>query len=203
MALIIQSASVSSNSQTASSQQRRIISASVHSSLSYISLNRDTGNGEQQSSDTSVLVSKPSCCRKLIHKFEKESREHESNKAHPTQLTRRASSSVFSRLFDHRPQRHPHYDENLTFCPKINPVSEKLAQERSGKLEEIQTKAASVTANRIARIYADYTFKPVVSERSLRIAQSMGVEFLTRQEQHLQKKQKFVRQSALMNFSIV
>ncbi len=217
MALIVQSASspatsTSPSSQTTSSQQRRIISASIHSSLNYITLNRDSSKNTEQASGNSVITSKPSCCRQLIHRFDKEAetaaaREDGSNKKcppHPPQLIRLSNTqSVFNRLCDHRPRKHPHYDENLTFCPKLNPVSRKLAQERSEKLDEIQSKAALVAATRIARIYADYTFKPVVSERSMRIAQNMGVEFLTRQEQHLQKRQKFVRHRVQISIIII
>ena len=184
MALIVQSHSSPTTgfSHKSTSPNPRLISASIPSYLNQISAN------EERSSENELVVKKPKCCRKLIDRFEKAERENEIDaKEHI-----RSNLSVFKRLADHKPPKRTFYDDNLTFCPKLNPLSVRLAQERSEKLEEVQSRAASIAASRVAKMYADYTFKPVVSNRSLQLAQNLGIGFLTRQQEHIKKRQKLV-----------
>ncbi len=57
---------------------------------------------------------------------------------------------------------------------------------------QVQARQAQQTAARLAEANSNCTFKPVVSERSQRIAQGLGTDFLTRQQRHLAKKEKIV-----------
>lgn len=200
MAMIVHSASSPSTTSVPPpdpSSRPRLLSASVHS-LNYIPIGEDSPAVQRETVEGSlraVVPSKPKCCRKLIHRFEKEARKHElaSATSHTAKLTRRpANVSVFERLADQRPSRPLPHDRNLTFSPKLNPLSIRLAQERSEKLEEIQTKATISAAAKESKIYANCTFKPVMSEKSLQLAQNIEAGFLTRQQLHLKKKQKYV-----------
>ena len=99
---------------------------------------------------------------------------------------------MVTRLSEVRKSKEQIYKEQLTFSPKLNALSLKLAQDRSERQEEVEARAAELTAARLSEFYSEYTFKPKVSEKSLRIAEGLGVGFLTRQELHLQRRQKMV-----------
>jgi hypothetical protein len=89
-----------------------------------------------------------------------------------------------------RPQKKEYVDHNLTFSPKLNEVSLKLARRRSENLDSYQDRQqAFLEANR-CRFDKEHTFKPVVSERSLLIVEKLGSTFHLRQQKHLEKKQK-------------
>lgn len=138
---------------------------------------------------------KPSCCRKLIHQFEKELTFRP--KLNPSSLKLANQSSrrhqpLVTRLSDGGKKQHQYYDANLTFSPKLNAMSLKLAQERAGKLQEIQDRAATMTAMKKAEFYSEYTFKPQMLNKSTRIVQKLDTGFLDRQQQHLTRKQKLV-----------
>lgn len=145
--------------------------------------------------------SKPSCCRKLIHQFEKEHTFHP--KLNPSSLKlvgQRQHQPLITRLSEVRKSQeknttHPcQMDKNLTFAPKLNSLSIKLAQERAGKLHEVQSRATALAAIRVAEMHSEYTFKPAVLGRSLRIAERLDVGFLGRQKQHMARRQQLVRQ---------
>lgn len=198
--MIVHSASspATSNVPPDPSSRPRLLSASAHS-LNYIPIGEGSPAVQHKAIEgtiRSVVPSKPKCCRKLLRRFENEARKHDlvPVSSHTAKLTRRtaANVSVFERLADHRPSRPMPYDQNLTFSPKLNPLSIRLAQERSEKLEEIQSKSTIAAAAKQSKIYANCTFKPVMSERSLQLAQNIEAGFLTRQQLHLKKKQKFV-----------
>ena len=153
--------------------------------------------GVMQVTETSRESSKPSCCRKLIHQFEKEHTFRP--KLNPSSLKivgQRQHQPLLSRLSEVKRTQgnnaHPHFDKNLTFAPKLNSLSIKLAQERAGKLHEVQSRAAALAAIRIAEIHSEYTFKPAVLGRSIRIAEKLDMGFLGRQQQHIARKQQLV-----------
>ena len=54
---------------------------------------------------------------------------------------------------------------------------------------------AQAAAARMAEAYAEYTFRPQVSQRSLQIAKDLGTSFLARQQMHLERRQKVVSHS--------
>jgi tubulin monoglycylase TTLL3/8 len=137
------------------------------------------------------LLQKPSCCRKLIHQFENELTFHP--KLNPVSLRmmhqRINHQPLITRLSEVKRKVHP-YDKNLTFSPKLNATSIKLAQQRAGKIHEVQARAANVAAIKVAEFYSEYTFKPAVLTRSIRIAERMDSNFLARQRQYLEKRKQ-------------
>ncbi len=144
----------------------------------------------QQSSCIITSVSKPECSRQLFRKL-----EHDTSDA---MLTRRLSNSVFDRLAGQKPQKSRIQDKNLTFCPKLNPISIRLAQERSDKMSKagLQKKSRTKTTE-------ECTFQPVILERSSQLVRNMDVGFLTRQQNHLEKKEKFVSACNTLLFSCI
>lgn len=139
---------------------------------------------------------KPICCRKLIHHLEKETTVHHS-KVNDNLARKALHDPVVTRLSDKKVMKW-YQDENLTFCPKLNPLSIKLAQERSLKIDQIQAKAAAIAAARVASFYSEYTFKPVVSEKSMQLVQSLDTGFLTRQQQHIKRRQKLMEETQFL-----
>ena len=89
-----------------------------------------------------------------------------------------------------RQQRKEHFDRNLTFSPKLNETSVKLARRRSEHFESYQERQKAFIAANRSRFEREYTFKPAVSEKSLLIVEKLGSSFLLRQQKHLEKKQK-------------
>jgi len=96
----------------------------------------------------------------------------------------------------------PHYRKNLneyferdfTFAPKLNEQSIKLAKERTARLvtnDDDNSKESS----RITEIQKIYTFKPTVSPASVKIVQNLGTTFLTRQQLHIERKQKLLEEA--------
>ena len=57
-------------------------------------------------------------------------------------------------------------------------------------ISQVQARQAQLAAARLAEAHSNLTFKPQVSERSQRIAQTLGTDFLTRQQNHLAKRGK-------------
>jgi hypothetical protein len=49
---------------------------------------------------------------------------------------------------------------------------------------------AEQAAKMTAEMQSKYTFKPVVSEKSLRLAQTLGTSFEKRQEIHMERRKK-------------
>ncbi|XP_003383995.2 PREDICTED: tubulin monoglycylase TTLL3-like [Amphimedon queenslandica] len=160
--------------------------------------------GVRQVAETTTREnSKPSCCRKIIHQFEKEHTFRP--KLNPSSLKivgQRQHQPLLSRLSEAKRAQgnnaHSYFDENLTFSPKLNSLSIKLAQERAGKLHEVQSKASALAAIRIAEIHSEYTFKPAVLGRSIRIAEKLDMGFLGRQQQHIARKQQLAAQEYIL-----
>ena len=57
---------------------------------------------------------------------------------------------------------------------------------------QVQERLAQLAAARTAEVYAQYTFKPHISERSLRITEDLGTSFFVRQQKHMERRQKVV-----------
>jgi tubulin monoglycylase TTLL3/8 len=81
------------------------------------------------------------------------------------------------------------FDSELTFTPKLNETSLKLAKERGRRWKESY---ASRQAAQIAEQESVFTFKPRVSLRSERIAQRLNSTFHSRQQRHLERRQQMM-----------
>ena len=82
------------------------------------------------------------------------------------------------------------FESELTFQPKLNAMSLKLAKERGPE------RLRSVMERRAAALYAEtesnFTFKPKVSSKSVRIVQNLKSTFMDRQNKHVEKQKQFV-----------
>lgn len=86
-------------------------------------------------------------------------------------------------------QREPlSFESELTFAPKLNALSIKLAKIRGEKMRnaEISRRPSSITAND----EAIFTFKPKVSSNSVKIVQNLKTTFLDRQLIHMEKQKR-------------
>ena len=82
-------------------------------------------------------------------------------------------------------------EPELTFSPKLNHTSLKIAREKGPQLRaNIMHRAAAVTARLVEE--NTFTFKPKVSSHSVKIAESLGSDFMSRQQQHLEKQKRYV-----------
>lgn len=82
-------------------------------------------------------------------------------------------------------QQRVNFECELTFAPKLNALSIKLAKERGEKLR-------SGTEKRIANSSAEFTFKPKVSSNSVKIVQQLKTTFMDRQQMHVEKQKRYV-----------
>lgn len=80
------------------------------------------------------------------------------------------------------------FESELTFTPKLNALSIKLAKERGEKLRNSTTARRSSSQN--AEEGAIFTFKPQVSTKSEKIVQRLKTTFLDRQMQHVERQQR-------------
>lgn len=81
------------------------------------------------------------------------------------------------------------FDSELTFTPKLNETSLKLARHRGQKWKESYD---SRLAAQLAEQESAFTFKPRVSIRSERIAQRLTSTFMSRQLRHMERRQQLV-----------
>lgn len=80
------------------------------------------------------------------------------------------------------------FESELTFTPKLNALSIKLAKERGDKMRNSSTIRRS--SSQIAEEEAIFTFKPQVSSNSEKIVQRLKTSFLDRQMQHVERQQR-------------
>lgn len=94
----------------------------------------------------------------------------------------------------YRKNLNEYFERDLTFAPKLNEQSIKLAKERTAKLvtNDDDNSKESSKINEIQKIY---TFKPIVSPASVKIVQNLGTTFLTRQQLHIERKQKLLEEA--------
>ena len=115
--------------------------------------------------------------------------EVSSSHAHPTSRTLESIDRQATRSYAQ--SRSPYVDPNLTFAPKLNAMSIRLARQRLERMAE--EKAHPDEQNK--QHQSQTSFRPVMSLRSLRIAAKLGSSFMDRQQQHLEKKQVFLEQT--------
>lgn len=162
------------------------------------SVDQCDARGCEEEEETDRGYHHPACCKRLVSSFEKELTFHpQLNEASIKLLSRNSHASlpVVKRLAQMRHiqlQQQQCYNSNLTFTPKLNSTSLKLAQQRSNKMPEVQARAAELNAARLAEFYAEYTFKPHILKKSQQIMEGVNKGFMTRQQSHLEKRQKLV-----------
>ncbi|XP_033106733.1 tubulin monoglycylase TTLL3-like isoform X3 [Anneissia japonica] len=100
------------------------------------------------------------------------------------------------------------FETELTFAPKLNATSIRLAKERQSKYNPEQQRLVSsvgavpAVVNRAVNSTPnlDFSFKPRMSSTSVRIAENLGTTFMARQELHLQKQRQLIEQSKVPPF---
>ena len=88
-----------------------------------------------------------------------------------------------------------YFERDFTFSPKLNEQSIKLAKERTARLITNDDDNSSKEFNRNSELQKLYTFKPAVSQASIRIVQNLGTTFLARQQLHIERKQKLLEEA--------
>jgi len=117
-----------------------------------------------------------------LHERDKKKRErHLSNLASKPEVARTARRSL-----------KEYFEKDLTFAPKLNEQSIKLAEERMARMIHEQSERDSGRTIDCQKIY---TFKPQVSPASLKIVQNLGTTFLARQQLHIERKQKLLEEA--------
>lgn len=101
--------------------------------------------------------------------------------------SRSSSRGVVSPRYARSPQRFE-FDSELTFSPKLNDTSIKLAQDRrdSGGFLSERARDRETPRN------SEFTFRPQMSTTSAKIAEGLGTTFMSRQAMHLEKQKKLV-----------
>lgn len=82
-------------------------------------------------------------------------------------------------------QQRVKFECELTFAPKLNALSIKLAKERGEKVRV-------GTEKRVALRNDEFTFKPKVSSNSVKIMQQLKTTFMDRQQMHVEKQKRYV-----------
>lgn len=77
------------------------------------------------------------------------------------------------------------FECELTFAPKLNALSIKLAKERGEKVRTVAEKKVSSSTD-------EFTFKPKVSSNSVKIMQQLKTTFMDRQQMHVEKQKRYV-----------
>ena len=91
-------------------------------------------------------------------------------------------------------QQRVNFECELTFAPKLNALSIKLAKERGEKVRV-------GTEKRVALINDEFTFKPKVSSNSVKIMQQLKTTFMDRQQMHVEKQKRYV--STRLDFHLI
>ena len=85
------------------------------------------------------------------------------------------------------------FEDELTFIPKLNALSLKIAQSRTSVAKRIKVSCESRVAALEEEMAQNFTFRPCISENSLKIADRLKTDFWTRQRMHTEKQRKMVR----------
>lgn len=67
---------------------------------------------------------------------------------------------------------------------------------------QVHARVSELAAQRLAEACANCTFHPNLSQKSLRIARRMDIDFLARQQQHLSRRQKKVCVCGFLNQNV-
>ena len=98
---------------------------------------------------------------------------------------------------DHQENEYgqPHklsFEDELTFVPKLNALSLKIAQSRTLVARRIKNGHENRAAALEEEMTQNFTFKPSISEKSSKIADRLKTDFWTRQKLHTEKQRRKV-----------
>ena len=92
-----------------------------------------------------------------------------------------------------RTQQRVNFECELTFAPKLNALSIKLAKERGEK-------GRTGADKKITFSNEEFTFKPKVSLNSVKIMQQLKTTFMDRQQMHVEKQKRYVSTVTVVDF---
>ena len=84
------------------------------------------------------------------------------------------------------------FEHELTFIPKLNALSLKIAQSRSSVAKRIKVSVENRVAALEEEMAQTFTFRPCISENSVKIADRLKTDFWTRQKLHTEKQRRMV-----------
>ena len=84
------------------------------------------------------------------------------------------------------------FEDELTFIPKLNALSLKIAQSRTSVAKRIKVSCENRVAALEEEMAQNFTFRPCISENSVKIADRLKTNFWTRQRLHTEKQRKMV-----------
>jgi len=84
------------------------------------------------------------------------------------------------------------FEDELTFIPKLNALSLKIAQSRTSVAKRIKVSCENRVAALEEEMAQNFTFKPCISENSVKIADRLKTDFWTRQKLHKEKQRKML-----------
>ena len=131
------------------------------------------------------IVVEPCLSTKLVDlsQLDKDDSDSGEKKLSPLKDVAR-NKAMISTLNTKTPQR-VNFECELTFAPKLNALSIKLAKERGEKVR-------AGTEKRIANASDEFTFKPKVSSNSVKIVQQLKTTFMDRQQMHVERQKRYV-----------
>ena len=91
------------------------------------------------------------------------------------------------------------FEDELTFIPKLNALSLKIAQSRTSVAKRIKVSCENRVAALEEEMAQNFTFKPCISENSVKIADRLKTDFWTRQKLHTEKQRKMVSFQRVMD----
>lgn len=154
-------------------------------------------NTSSEDAQGSRHTNNSSCKRLILADYEKEATFHPKLNSHSLKIVAkssgRSSASISNRIFEaNKGHLQGHHEENPNPAAKPNTHGLRSTQDRLSRLAESQSKSIASDSKASSNQQCDYTFKPQVSERSMRIVESLGTSFLDRQLMHMERKQRLV-----------
>lgn len=96
-----------------------------------------------------------------------------------------------------KPQSKFSFESELTFAPKLNATSIKLAKERNERTRTLLERKKEAL---YAETESKFTFHPNLSSNSVRIMQNLKTTFLDRQQMHVERQKRYVSIHILILF---
>lgn len=152
---------------------------------------------DKDNTQGSKYSSSPSCRRVILADYEKEATFHPKLNSHSLKIaaksSSRSSASISNRIFEvNKGHLQGHPEDNTSSTAKPNLLGLRSTQDRMSRLTENQSKSLFGDPKASTQQCTNYTFRPQVSERSMRIAEGLGTSFLDRQLMHMERKQRLV-----------
>ncbi|KAL9959524.1 hypothetical protein ACROYT_G032852 [Oculina patagonica] len=149
------------------------------------STSQNNGEFVVEAVESSCLSTKPGDLSLYRSATQLNNNENDTGEKKLSPLKEAARNKGMISTLNAKTQQRVNFECELTFAPKLNALSIKLAKERGEKLR-------SGTEKRIANSSAEFTFKPKVSSNSVKIVQQLKTTFMDRQQMHVEKQKRYI-----------